>query len=341
MIKKLGFVASGIIVLGLTACGGSNTTTSQPASGGGGNLGGGLSAKITGTNAELVAARATTVNDSFLGTGAAVGGELARSLSVPSSSTGLLSVLRSQVLNGSRNVEGTVAVPSRAARLGEVTTVCEGGGTQSVNFSDPNSNTELDVGETLALVYVNCVAAGETLNGAMNITTTSKDGDPSLENSNYSIGATIATSNFSITDSDGTVSHNGQIVFLLTHTPTTDTTTVNIPTFTVLNNGITDALSNFTITSIENLATSQYSVTVAGLVNNSVDGTFRVSTPTPLQGVGDGDPTLGVLKIEGVTSSMTVNPLSDGQQVRLDIDSNGDGITDSSINTTWAQLDNA
>lgn len=345
MKTTLGSISSGLVILSLTACGGGNNK--EPASTEIGPNDSALSTKITANNAMLVAANVSSVNASLFDTGMLVGSHVPRSLSAASPSTGLLSVVRSQVLVAVQGFEGSVVAQSRAAVLGGVNTVCEGGGTLSINFSDQNSNSTFDVGETLALVAVNCVPATADvtmLNGTMNITSTSITGDPTLENSNYSVGATVTMSTFSIRDGAGTVSHNGQMVFLLTHTPTTETTTVDIPSFTVNDNGIPNVLTHFKLTATDNLATNQYTTTLSGVVGKSFDslfGTFRVSTPIALQGVGDGDPTAGALKIEGDgSSSVTVVPQSDGQ-LRLDVDSNGDGVTDAAINTTWAALDAA
>ncbi len=339
MKKTLGTISSGLVILSLTACGGGNNK--EPASTEIGSNGGALNSKITASNAMLVAANVSSVNDSLLGTGMLVGSQVTRSLSAASPSTGLLSVVRSQVLVAVQGFESSVVAQSRAAVLGEVNTICEGGGTLSINFSDQNSNSTFDVGETLVLVAVNCVPATADvtlLNGTMNITSTSKTGDPTLENSNYSVGATVTMSTFSIRDGAGTISHSGRMEFLFTDTPTTETATVDIPSFAVTDSDSTDVLTNFTLTVTDNLATNQYTMTLSGVVGSF--GTFRVSTPIALQGVGDGDPTVGVLKIEGADSSMTVVPQSDGH-VRLDVDSNGDGVTDTTINTTWAALDAA
>lgn len=339
MIKTLGFISSGLLVLSLTACGGGNNNA-PPITDSGANSGA-LNSKITDSNARAVATEVMNVGDSLLGAGRVVGDQ-ARSLGTTSPTVGLLSVVQSQVLMILRNIEGSVVPASRAA-AGTGLINCGGGGTLSVSFNDQNNNSTFDVGDIVSLGAANCVLVlneSTKLNGAMKITSTRKDGDPTLESSNYAVGASVMMTAFSISDSQsGTFTHNGEISFLVTHAPNTESVEVSAPNLTIIDNSVTNLLSNFKVSTTDDLATGQWVIALSGGVVNSANGAFRLSSTSPLRGVGGGNPTGGQLRIDGVDSSVTIVPQSDGTHVRLDVDSNGDLITDTTINTTWEEFD--
>jgi|GEM_PF-970611 len=75
------------------------------------------------------------------------------------------------------------------------------------------------------------------------------------------------------------------------------------------------------------------------LDSNSLGGSVDYVTTTPLQGTGDQDPHSGVILITGAGNSSVRIVVVDSQHVTLEIDSNGDGVVDDYIDTTWAALE--
>jgi hypothetical protein len=62
------------------------------------------------------------------------------------------------------------------------------------------------------------------------------------------------------------------------------------------------------------------------------------STPVTFEGFDDGYPHIGELLVTGDDSSLRLVAV-DEVNVRIDIDPDGDGTVDTSIETTWSALD--
>jgi len=96
---------------------------------------------------------------------------------------------------------------------------------------------------------------------------------------------------------------------------------------------------NFSMTITVDNNTSAYTLTAGGtFASTALGGTITLSTPVALSGVGTANPNAGTVKLVGEgNSSVTVTPL-DATNVRLEVDSNGDGSSDATIDTTWTAL---
>jgi hypothetical protein len=76
----------------------------------------------------------------------------------------------------------------------------------------------------------------------------------------------------------------------------------------------------------------------AGLIDSTqLAGIVRYSTPVEFSGAGIEFPSAGVLFVEGSNSSARLTAV-DNVTVTIELDVNGDGETDQTINTTWVDL---
>lgn len=107
---------------------------------------------------------------------------------------------------------------------------------------------------------------------------------------------------------------------------------------TVTSNGESVSLENYRLAETANLATGAYSVTQRGTIRDNVlGGTVNFSTPTPITGIGNAEPTAGVIRIDGANGSIITATIS-GPDVFVEVDEDGDGTPEDSFTTTWAAL---
>jgi len=83
---------------------------------------------------------------------------------------------------------------------------------------------------------------------------------------------------------------------------------------------------------------SPYSMTASGTLDSSrLTGAVGYSTPVTFEGFDTDYPGTGELLVEGDSSSARLIAL-DSVNVRIEIDGNGDGTVDDTIDTTWEEL---
>ena len=214
---------------------------------------------------------------------------------------------------------------------------CKGGGSVDVTLDDVDNSGALSTGDRLSLIYNNCTERGVTVSGGLSISNFfflkpssvafSSSGTISFNSFIYSDGLTNGTMNgtfnFSVSTNDGN--------FI--------TSTITGASLTVTETSTTLILSGYSMDQTNDISTGAFTLSANGTVNSSaLGGSVTFTTSTPFRGTGTSNPNTGVVKINGVGSSVTLTVL-DSTNVRLDVDSNGDGVTNSVINTTWAVLD--
>jgi hypothetical protein len=73
------------------------------------------------------------------------------------------------------------------------------------------------------------------------------------------------------------------------------------------------------------------------LDSTQLSGVIRYSTPVTFQGIGSDFPNAGEFLVQGATSSLRLIA-ENNTDVSIEIDSDGDGNVDQTIETTWAEL---
>lgn len=67
-------------------------------------------------------------------------------------------------------------------------------------------------------------------------------------------------------------------------------------------------------------------------------GSVQSETTTPFEGIGDGYPSSGVMVVTGAANSSETIIVVDSTKLTIEVDEDGDGVIDQTINTTWDAL---
>ena len=251
----------------------------------------------------------------------------------------LQQLARSAVQNSSG---GTVA-----GVIGSGSQDCTDGGRVFVSptVSDPNY---LTAGDRIGLQFVSCKENGVTLDGAFTITIDSVSsgfayGTPAV--APYDLTITVKLGNFSAVDATSDLLANGDLSIATSVDVAGDTTLELSGTALGASSGSESAvLTNYdyALTSASN---GDFTLDAMATVGSSkLGGSVSFMTTTTFQGNSNqynGNPWAGVLQITSNidTSNAIVTAQPDGTSVQIDLDANGDGTSDTTIMTTWSDLD--
>ena len=328
------------VVVVLSACGG----------GGGGNGGGSASVitasapiTVTSGNAPGVAGATFDASDDLTGSGGGVSGLVAASVGgTRSADINVIDALIAQVRRAP-GLLGSGASGVGPAAVAQVSDVPCDSGTFSGRFNDADNDTELTTGDSLTLTLNNCSFDGVVMNGGLTIDNVVVTGGFNSEPpvAPYSSSVRIQASNLSITDGGETVvMSGGGTISESTNDDVIFTSAFSGTAVRVVTNTDTLVLTDFNIGEIDNNSTGAYSISINGTISSSnVGGSVIVTTTVAFTGVGDLDPTGGQATCVGAgntTVSLTAN--ADGSTVQLQVDIDGDGIADDTIDETWVNL---
>jgi len=208
----------------------------------------------------------------------------------------------------------------------------------TVNFSNPEQPS---INDSFAFQFTDCDdGTGVTLNGSMTVTISAIDGD--MASGNMLLGMSIEFSALAVTEGGETTSANGTIsIEIDTRDPTVTTITVATTALVTTSAGTEEVLSNFTVQVTEDSSMFPTAVTVDTSFTFSsphIGGQVTVTTSLSLQSMGADNPFVGELRIEGAEGAVIVMIALDANTVRLEIDIDGDGATDDTIDLTWDEL---
>lgn len=333
-ILKLWVVAVSTILV--SACGGGGGGGGSSAGGApGGGAPGSAMIALSSTNASAAAA---SVEDALFLTTGISGQGAAIPIGVVVASGNRFNLV--DFLSTQLKTINSVKVDITPTVVGAITTssvACSGGGSVGITLDDVDDTGDVSTGDTVTLGFNSCTEDGSTLNGSMSVSNLVFTQPSSTA---YSFSGTMTLNNFTFTDGPDNGIISGTISFAESSSDDiTTTTTISLNSLTATVASETLAITGLTATVTENSITGVYTVSSSGTINsNELGGTLTFSTPTALRGVETGYPSSGVLRISGSNSSVTLMAIS-STTVRLDVDSNNDGVIDSTMNTTWAGLE--
>jgi hypothetical protein len=312
------------VVIGLSAlvgCGGGSTTAPS----GTGNTGSGNLATITTENAKAiagVAAQTALENDFFVDI---------VSQSLPVFSSGSQQTL-SSVLK--------MAGPSNLSAAISGLVDCAVFGTVDIDLSVANPLT-LSAGDVFGFMFTSCdQGTGSVASGGVAVTITAIGGD--FTTGEFLLGMSLEVTALSITENGETTSATGTIGIEIDNTmPPIRTITVSIGALATSSAGMTDVITNMTVTITEDDSMFPTGVTVETSFTVSspgIGGDIVVSTSIALQSSGSEYPFVGELRIMAAGNSVIVLIALGGGSVRLEIDIDGDGAMDNSVDTTWDEI---
>jgi len=313
----------------IAACGGGSDND-------GGLIAGGNTAEpatITSQNAPVIAGVAAEV---AMGQGVF---ESVFSPTIPIASSGA-DVAIAPVMKPALSAAMKTANPSQLMATSAGRADCAVSGTVDIqaDVSDPAAPS---LNDRFVFEFTNCDdGTGAIVNGGMTITITALVGDPA--SAEFLVGMAIEYSAFSVTEDGETAGANGTVSFEIdTTNPPVTTITVSSNTFVVTSAGSEEALTGFTIEITEDASMFPIAVTVDTSFTISsprIGGEVTVTTSLALQSTGAEYPFMGELRIEGADQAVIVLIALDANTVRLEIDIDGDGATDETIDMSWNEL---
>jgi hypothetical protein len=158
----------------------------------------------------------------------------------------------------------------------------------------------------------------------------------------YDLTMTLTLGNFQVATAADVLTSNGDVtVTLNTLNAPAVSASISGNSLTVDANASSETQTNFS--SVQTLdvgvSPSPFSMTSSGTLDSTqLSGVVNYSTPTPLQGFDSDYPSSGQFLVAGDNSSTLLT--AEGDTVLIEIDADGDGIYEDTINTTWAELTN-
>ena len=208
----------------------------------------------------------------------------------------------------------------------------------TINFSNPEQPS---VNDRFDFEFTDCDdGLGSVVNGGMSITVTGLGGD--VASGNFLLAMRMEFSAFAVTEGGETTGANGTIsIEIDTTDPTVTTITVATSALVTTSGGTEEVLSNFTVQVTEDGSMFPVAITVETSFTFSsprIGGSVTVTTSLALQSTGAEHPFVGELRISGADGAVIVMIALDANTVRLEIDIDGDGAADDTIDLTWDEL---
>ena len=227
-----------------------------------------------------------------------------------------------------------------SAPFGPLVQGCAVSGTVSIS-GDLADATVLTSGDSVTLEFDNCNDGfGETLNGRFEAVI-DQFTPGAVVPENYVLGVSAVLVNLQLDTAAGSAVSNGDAGVIVNYsTPNEILASVDGNALTVDGGGRSDTLSNYSSSERLVLADGVYSFTLelrGTLASTALDAAVSFTTPLPFTGLVGERPSAGELLITGNGSSVRLVVLN-ASEVRLDVDSNGDGQIDVSIESSWDTL---
>jgi len=218
-----------------------------------------------------------------------------------------------------------------------------GDGTSAISFNDNDGDSNLSNGDSFSIALSNCLVNEDqaTYSGNMLMTFDAITGDP-VAGLSWDIAISFVFDNFSITSVDGTTGElSGDMNFTIGTTDTIDFIgTLSGNKLNYVSANAPAELSDYLLTFDSDENDEQYQHTIRGtLASSALNGTFDITPISFFEAHQSFNPHSGTIRATGANnSSVTIEAMSDASAVQLRIDSDGDGIIDNVIDTTWSTL---
>jgi len=308
---------------------------------GGGGDGGGTTVPPVGAATVITSANAPTVAgasvEAALQTGA-IGGLTDSGGFVASATGGSVAKL---------DRAGTAGVISKSLRtgisnvpIGPETSPCAVSGTVTISgeIADP---TTLTAGDRIVIDSDNCDdGEGEVVDGLLEFVI---DGfTPGTNAEQLVVSVTLTVTDLMITEGEQFTTATGAMTVSIDTTNPPDTEiSISGDLFSVTTNDSSETLRNFSTVLTENASVFPvaYTTDASGTVESSrFDGSVTYDTPVVFQGNGEDYPFAGELLVNGANGASVRVIALDSVNVRVEIDLDGDGAVDETIDTTWEEL---
>ncbi|NOY72921.1 MAG: hypothetical protein GXP14_11190 [Gammaproteobacteria bacterium] len=218
---------------------------------------------------------------------------------------------------------------------------CTNSGSMTISGNIVNSDSNFwSKGDSLSVNFDNCSEGSYTINGAMSFTLNTDENDESTAPYNNSMS--MIMNNLSIVPSgeaplqaqgDMTISSSSDDGIIIN-------SSISGTNLSFTEGGVTETLTDYQFDLTDNQATGEYSENIKATIDiNQLGGRVACTTLTLFEGVGESNPHTGILKCVGANQSSVTLTAIDNTKVTLDIDTDGDGITDETQESTWAEVE--
>ena len=221
------------------------------------------------------------------------------------------------------------------------TTPCAASGTVTVSgeIADPITPT-LSPGDFFEIEYDACdEGLGDVTDGGMRMDINSFSGDFLSELFEMTVTLTLSTLQVT-TGQDVLSSHGDATVSLNTLNSPSVSTSLSGNSMRIDANAMSELLTNYTsaITVEGGLVPSPYTKSASGTLDSTqLSGIISYSTPVIFEGFDSDYPSSGEFLVSGARSSLRLIAI-DNVNVIIELDTNGDGAADETIQTTWVEL---
>ncbi len=217
---------------------------------------------------------------------------------------------------------------------------CVVSGTVDVEVSVSNPLAP-SINDSFVFQFANCDdGTGVVVNGTMTITIITLGGD--VTSGNFLLGMRIEFTAYAVTEDGETTTAEGFIsIEIDTSSPPITTIAISTSAFVTTSGGAEDVLTNFTVEITEDASMFPVAVTVRTSFTISsprIGGEVTVTTSLAIESMGEDYPFVGELRITGAGNAVIVMIALDANTVRLEIDVDGDGAVDETIDMTWDEL---
>ncbi|MDH5619036.1 MAG: hypothetical protein OEZ11_10375 [Gammaproteobacteria bacterium] len=198
----------------------------------------------------------------------------------------------------------------------------------------------LSTGDTFRDVYEFCDDGfGEVIDGTVDVAVREFTGD--LDTGLYMLSLDVVLTDLQVATGTDTVVSNGDTTVTLDSMQSPFLRAgASGTSMTVDSNASSETLSDFTTSQTidAGVQTLPFTLAAAGTLDSTqLAGVVRYSTPVTFAGEGFDFPSSGTFLVMGENSSARLTAV-DNINVMIEIDGNGDGVVDATINTTWAAL---
>ncbi|MGI9237994.1 MAG: hypothetical protein ACR2QZ_11390 [Woeseiaceae bacterium] len=221
------------------------------------------------------------------------------------------------------------------------TTPCAMSGTVTISgeIADPITPT-LSAGDFFEIDYNACdEGLGSVIDGGMRLDINSFSGD--FLNDLFDMTATMTLTSFQVTTGQDVLrSHGDATVTLYTLSSPTISTSLSGNSMRIDANATSELLTNYSSTgTVEGgLVPTPFTMSTSGTLDSTqLSGVISYSTPVTFQGFDADYPNAGEFLVSGDSSSLRLIAI-DNINVAIEIDADGDGTVDETLQTTWAEL---
>lgn len=315
------------------------------ACGGGGSSEGGNSttaSTVNFNNAKDVAAQAYAASESVSAQSGASGelaGSLVTGVTLHSGRSGVIGTSLRQLYRGlDAQTAGNLVTGV------ETTEACTNGGTISVSATVANEG-QVSNGDSLSITTNGCVEGDVKLNGGIRFTFSNLTGTIGPDTT-WSATLAIVYSNLTTEVNGEVLRVNGDLTVGYVQTnsliakASASSSSLQV---TYTSNG--ETIVDYTLSSLNCEATinsSSYThradYTVSGKLGNLGNTSYTVTTNTRFEGNAGAFPSKGSMTVKATDNTSLTLTAVDSTNVRIDLDTNGDGGIDQTINTTWDDL---